>query len=87
MRKTLDVLGNASIRELGNIAYIEPIDVLVPVLPRNREICDVWLLRVIFGVAVGLSSASHRRRLRDVLRVHGELAGDGLVRRHDGEAV
>lgn len=55
---------------------------LVPVLPGDGKICDVRLLGIVLGVAVRLRRAGHGRRLRNVLRVDGELAGDRLVGRH-----
>jgi hypothetical protein len=43
---------------------------------------DVWFLRVVLGVAVGLRSACHGRRLLDVVGVDGLHASDGLMGRH-----
>jgi len=63
-------------------AYIEPIDVLIPVRPCDGEVGDVWLLRIVFGVAVWLRSAGHGALLLDVVGVDGLHAGDSLVRRH-----
>ena len=40
-------------RNANNEGYIEPIDVLVPVCTGHGCLCDVWLLRVIFGVSIG----------------------------------
>ena len=63
-------------------AYIEPIDVLVPVLLGDGRVGDVRLLRVILRIPVWLRSAGLSRRLRHVLGVNGKHAGGRLVRRH-----
>lgn len=67
---------------VGKATYIEPIDVLVPILPSDGLVGDVWCLGVVFGVAVGLSGAGGSGWLRDELRIDGGLASGGLVRRH-----
>lgn len=77
---------NASRWECKRGTDIEPIDVLVPVLPRDGQVRNVRLLGIILGIAIGLGGAGHRRGLRHELGVDSGLAGDGLVRRH-GEAV
>ena len=59
---------------------------LVPVRLCDGRVGDVWLLRVVLGVAVGLRGAGHGRWLLDELGVDGLHAGGGLVRRH-GEVV
>lgn len=68
------------------MTYIKPVDVLVPVRPCDGRVGDVWLLRVVLGVAVRLRGARHGRRLLDVLGVDGLHAGGRLVGRH-AEAV
>jgi hypothetical protein len=56
--------------------------VLVPVRLGDRCLGDVWLLRIVFGVAVRLRGARHWGRLLDVFGVDGHHTGGGLVRRH-----
>lgn len=58
---------------------------LVPVRLRNRRIGDVRLLRVVLGVTIGLAGRSHGRLLVDKLGLDGEVAGNSLGGRHDGE--
>ena len=85
MRKTYNDIVNRGQRAAAKSdAYIEPIDVLVPVLPGDGRVGDVRLLRVILRVPVWLRSAGLSRRLRDVLGVNGKHAGSRLVRRHVG---
>lgn len=57
---------------------------LVPIFSCDGLVGDVWLLGVVLWVSVWLSGAGRGGRLRDELRVNGRLAGDGLVRGHDG---
>lgn len=59
---------------------------LVPVGLGDGCFGDVWLLRVVLGVAVRLRGARHGRRLLDVFGVDGHHAGGRLVGRH-GEEV
>lgn len=71
-------------------AYIEPIDVLVPVLPGDGEICNVLLLGVVLGVAVRLRGACHCGAVRlgvHELGVDGVFSLDRLVGGHFGGAV
>ena len=63
-------------------AYIEPIDVLVPVGTCDGQIGDVRLLGIIFGIAVWLRRACHGGWLLDVIGVNGLHASHSLVRRH-----
>jgi hypothetical protein len=58
--------------------YIEPIDVLVPVLGGDGEVGDVRLLGVVLGVPVWLRSAGHGT---GVLGVHVRHDGDDAERR------
>ena len=60
---------------------------LVPVRPCDGRVGDVWLLRIVLGVAVRLRNARQRGRLLDVLGVDSLHAGDGLVRRHNKAVV
>jgi hypothetical protein len=62
--------------------YVEPVDVLVPVGLGDGCFGDVWLLRVVLGVAVRLRGARHGRRLLDVFGVDGHHAGGRLVGGH-----
>lgn len=39
----------------------------------------MWLLRIVFGIAVGLRLAGHWRWLLDVVGVNGLHAGHSLV--------
>ena len=58
---------------------VEPVDVLIPVLPRNGKLCDVWLLWVIGFVAVWLALLGHWRGLGGkVLRLDGLVADNSL---------
>lgn len=62
---------------------IEPVDVLVPVRPRDGLVSDVWLLWVVLRVSVGLILAGHGRRLRgEEFWLDCLHAGGGLVRGH-----
>ena len=64
--------------------YVEPVDVLVPVGLCNGHVGNVWLLRVVLGVAVGLVDRSHGRLLLNELGLDGEIARDSLGGGHDG---
>jgi hypothetical protein len=64
--------------------YVKPVDVLVPVGLCDGGIGDVRLLRVVFGIAVGLRGARHGRRLLDIVGVDGHHASGRLVGRHVG---
>ena len=71
--------------EIADGTYVEPIDVLVPVCPCDGGVCDVRLLGVVLGVAVGLSSAGHGGAVRLgslELGLDGVVGLDGLVGRH-----
>lgn len=46
-----------------NQGDVQPVDVLVPVLPRHGSLGDVRLFRVVFRVSVGLILAGHDWRL------------------------
>ena len=39
-------------RNANNEGDVKPVDVLVPVCTSHRCLCDVWLLRVIFGASI-----------------------------------
>ena len=64
--------------------YVEPVDVLVPVRLCDGRVGNVWLLRVVLGVAVGFAGRSHGRLLVDELGLNGEVARDSLGGGHDG---
>lgn len=50
-------------RNADNEGNVEPVDVFVPVRPGHRCLCDMWLLRIIFGVSIRLRGLRHRCRL------------------------
>lgn len=60
---------------------------LVPVGLCNGLVGDVWLLRVVLGVAVGLVGRSHGRLLVNELGLDGEIARDSLGGGHGGGGV
>lgn len=71
-------------RYANNEGDIEPVDMLVPILPSDGVLCDMFLGRVVLGASVWLVLAGHWGRLRgQVLGVDGLVASGGLVRRHD----
>lgn len=70
-----------------NETYIEPVHVLVPIGARDGLVGDVWLLRVVFRIAVWLRGAGHWGGLRNELGVYGEIARDSLVGGHRGVAM
>lgn len=70
-----------------NQEYIEPIDVLVPILLRDGLVGDVWLLRIILWIPIWLIGTGLSGWLRYVLWINGSHAGDGLVGRHGVEAI
>lgn len=69
------------------MTYIEPVDVLVPVGLCDRCVGDVWLLRIVLGIAVWLRLARHWGWLFDVVGVNGLHASDSLVGRHGEVAI
>ena len=85
MKTTWRLVSRCSIPNWGRReAYVQPVDVLVPVGLCDGRVGDVRLFRVVLGVAVGLAGRSHRRLLVDELRLDGEVARDSLGGRHDG---
>jgi hypothetical protein len=62
--------------------YVQPVDVLVPVVPCDGHVGNVRLLGIVLGVAVGFVGARHGARLLDVVGVNGLHARNSLVRRH-----
>lgn len=60
---------------------------LVPVGLGDGCVGDMWLLRVVLGVAVRLRGACHWRALLDVVGVDGHHASGGLVGRHVDDGV
>ena len=67
---------------VGHCAYVEPVDVLVPVRLCEGGLGDVWLLWVVLGIAVGLRDGGHGGWLLNVLWVDGLHARDRLVGGH-----
>jgi len=79
-------LNAAECWDTENQKDIEPVDVLVPVRPRDRLISNVWLLWVVLWVSVGFILAGHSRRLRrEEFWLDCLHASRGLVRRHGCE--
>jgi len=67
---------------------IQPVDVFVPIVSRQRGVCNVWLLGVILLVPVGLVFAGHGGGLRgEEFRLDGLHADCGLMGRHRRKGV